>query len=999
MPHDTGTNDQPVVELDVLTTNSAIICPHDAFTSQLFEELSQLSLNPIVVLPKNNMSSDLPFVLLSELENEEKLPFDYLFVAFPSFGFTQDQFSFVLKLAHKSNIKVVVIDSSQTTKAFQHSKLLQKYSDLDYRLCLLKDYYSSYPDPKILSPLEFFISEALTKKIIIKYPQKKFYPTSFSQIIQGALKSVFKFSSYHKTYYLSVIDPVSQIELVNHLKDHISDLEVDQISTDKPFDDPSQKLAVSTQAELDWYPDNELLSYLPEVIQNSSPLSSKQGSETQQKQINDDFTHKQVSAEATPPISLQSEKPKLVISRLGDSLINELTPIKIYQPLNNPQSQSLPQISEIKETSKAQQGSHEKIKKQKVTTVVEASSVRRRFFGISRRGVISFAFISLIVLVVISPLVGSIFLGIAAVNSLKSSIDQTIQGQYQKSSIELARSEKLFNASRTLLTLFVPTKVVFSEKIDKYDRLLDSAAKFIPVAKKSNSIKESSQKLYTYTVGQSDALIDFETIRLNIKDESEDLYNYLVNLDYSLQKQNFDSSFADFQKLADFKNSIPKLRSDLKKNLEFLNTISLLLNTPGTKNYLILAQNNSELRPTGGFIELAGTITVKGGQIVDYAYSDVYSLDQKLQGLVVPPAAIKKYLGEPNWFLRDSNWQPDFAQSAKQAIWFYEKETDRKVDGVIAIDTEFIKTLLEVLGPIELKDWGLVINHTNLYEKLLYQPKKDPEPGKEARYLLVDLMTNLTEQLLTKKDLHANTSSITNLLNEVHLQLYLKDLDQQKEISQSPFAGSIVDRPCFAKFVQSGCVSETFSLNEANVGINKANYFIKRTLDHEVVLTSSGMITHKITINYENTSPSTTWPGGDYKVYMRFSAPLGSQLQSISQDNLPIGLEDTKASSTLGLAEYTFPFTVKSGKNSQLVIYLRSPRILNPQNPQSALSISWEKQPGTSLDPLRLTVSFPDSLKVIEINQKANVSPGRSQFLDQFTQDQTYALLFSATTK
>jgi hypothetical protein len=52
-----------------------------------------------------------------------------------------------------------------------------------------------------------------------------------------------------------------------------------------------------------------------------------------------------------------------------------------------------------------------------------------------------------------------------------------------------------------------------------------------------------------------------------------------------------------------------------------------LLGQDGPRTYLILAQNNHELRPTGGFISGAGFVRLAGGQITELKLSDSYSVD------------------------------------------------------------------------------------------------------------------------------------------------------------------------------------------------------------------------------------------------------------------------------------------------------------------------------------------------------------------------------------
>ena len=64
----------------------------------------------------------------------------------------------------------------------------------------------------------------------------------------------------------------------------------------------------------------------------------------------------------------------------------------------------------------------------------------------------------------------------------------------------------------------------------------------------------------------------------------------------------------------------------------------------------------------------------------------MYALDGQLKGHVDPPAPMRDLLGQEHWYLRDSNWDPDFKESAARAAWFYEKEGGVPVDGVIAIN-------------------------------------------------------------------------------------------------------------------------------------------------------------------------------------------------------------------------------------------------------------------------------------------------------------------------
>src|SRR5207249_1835453 len=73
-------------------------------------------------------------------------------------------------------------------------------------------------------------------------------------------------------------------------------------------------------------------------------------------------------------------------------------------------------------------------------------------------------------------------------------------------------------------------------------------------------------------------------------------------------------------------------------------------------------------------------------------------------------------------------------------------------------------------------------------------------------------------------------------------------------------------------------------VSEANLGVNKANYFIKREVHQDVTIEDNGTVKSQVTLVYINKSDS--WPGGDYKNYLRLIVPLGSQLESISIDGV-----------------------------------------------------------------------------------------------------------------
>jgi len=122
----------------------------------------------------------------------------------------------------------------------------------------------------------------------------------------------------------------------------------------------------------------------------------------------------------------------------------------------------------------------------------------------------------------------------------------------------------------------------------------------------------------------------------------------------------------------------------------------------GEHGYLLLAQNNEELRPTGGFISSIGVLTVTRGIPRLDALEDSYSIEDWKKPHPDAPEALRKYMGIDLWTTRDGNWWPDYPTSAEAVADLYKLNQGRQVDGVLALDMAGTARLLDVLAPLDL---------------------------------------------------------------------------------------------------------------------------------------------------------------------------------------------------------------------------------------------------------------------------------------------------------
>ncbi|MBI3887467.1 DUF4012 domain-containing protein, partial [Candidatus Microgenomates bacterium] len=165
---------------------------------------------------------------------------------------------------------------------------------------------------------------------------------------------------------------------------------------------------------------------------------------------------------------------------------------------------------------------------------------------------------------------------------------------------------------------------------------------------------------------------------------------------------------------------IPSIRQMLTKVDEVLVVLPEIFPKTGKRTYLLVFQNSAELRPSGGFIGSYGLLNIDNGKLSSWEIQDVYTADGQLKGYVPPPDELLHFFNQQSWYLRDSNWSPDFPLTAKRIIWFFEKETGQQVDGVIAVNLGAAQKIIKAIGPLNLTDLNQTVSGEDFFQKAEY---------------------------------------------------------------------------------------------------------------------------------------------------------------------------------------------------------------------------------------------------------------------------------------
>jgi len=476
--------------------------------------------------------------------------------------------------------------------------------------------------------------------------------------------------------------------------------------------------------------------------------------------------------------------------------------------------------------------------------------------------------IILIIILVFSPFLSLGLWSFLGWQNLKMTKSSLTQGNFVKAASQSFSAQKYFQKGEKQLETINPVLNFFSqEKTAELNRLLNLGG---TSAGGVNSFLKATLELENLlrSVFQKESFAFGPVIK-----------KIQVDLDQSFSQLSLaESQMGDRPE----RLQLTEIRSLLLQAREGINLLPSLIGLEKNKTYLILFQNNSELRPTGGFIGSYGLINFSQGQLVDFEVKDIYSADGQLKGHVEPPEDLKKYLGEAGWYLRDSNWDPDFPSSAARAAWFLEKETGRKVDGVIGLNLLLAQRILKAVGEIDLPDYQEKINAENFFERAEYHSEINFFPGSTQKQDFLGSVSRVLFDKIKQGDQKIWFGLAKNLLpclKSKDLTLWLEDPQAMTIIRSLGWSGEIRSIKC--QLSQEECLTDYLMVAEANVGINKANYFLKRSFSHQVKIAIDGIIQETLKLDYHNTSPSEAFPAGRYKSYLRLYTPFGSEIVSL----------------------------------------------------------------------------------------------------------------------
>ena len=418
-----------------------------------------------------------------------------------------------------------------------------------------------------------------------------------------------------------------------------------------------------------------------------------------------------------------------------------------------------------------------------------------------------------------------------------------------------------------------------------------------------------------------------------------------------------------------FKTQIPSFGAYIGQAVEYSDFLLGFVGEQTSKTYMVLLQNNSERRPTGGFPGTYAIVTFDRGALKKIFVDDIYNPDGQIKVNMIPPVPLQHIT--PNWGLRDANWFADFPASARKIQEYYKYDGGADLDGVLAITPTVIARLLDIVGPIEMPEYGVTLDSTNF----LAEMQDEVEHGDnrtQPKKIIVDFQPKFFEKLgnQNKETWVEIMKVIFGALEEKHVLAYFSDKKLQDSVVESGYAGEL-------KQTNGDYIQVAFS----NIKGGKTDAVMANAMKLSVVGFS-----RTLTINRAHNGGSSKY--AFYNVenfsYVKVYLPQGSRFVSADGFSKPnykplISFSDLgfKVDPDLGKIEATVSHPIdgidvfeESGKtvigfwlNTKAKKVSTMTLVYNvPVSQNDSYELLWQKQSGTDGDQARVNLQAPEGL-------------------------------------
>ncbi len=447
------------------------------------------------------------------------------------------------------------------------------------------------------------------------------------------------------------------------------------------------------------------------------------------------------------------------------------------------------------------------------------------------------------------------------------------------------------------------------------------------------------------------------------------------SIDFSSAPSNIVLSLEQLNSYYAELTSINKVLTDAP---DFLTTA---LGIDSERNYLVLSQNNDELRPSGGYLSTYGWLTIRNGRVTNYNYSPTTATSPN-----PPDASFASQVNIPNWWLRytepiyaawDGSWYADYPSTARMAMWYYNTGDNPQspVDGAISIDITGFEYLLDVLGNVTVPGYSVTVSSSNfrnvVYDIRAYGGGDVPH----KRFIAALYQQIFTQWQNVSFDPNKNTQllgALLRALQEKHIMMYFNDDRLNEAVNLLGWSGEQT----------TPTNSDYLMAVDTNLG-NKSNSSVIRQLTYDADLQDDGSVKGRTTVSYDYSARTAANDPGvnpdvngpiDYNNLFQLFVPPGSTLSGTT--NIPtaptVVYNDTNA-------EFVSRLFIPYDSAQRFQFDYETQPVVENLGPYKRYRLLIQKQAGTAANGVSVQVILPPGMSTINISP----SPAATYTLDR----------------
>jgi hypothetical protein len=279
------------------------------------------------------------------------------------------------------------------------------------------------------------------------------------------------------------------------------------------------------------------------------------------------------------------------------------------------------------------------------------------------------------------------------------------------------------------------------------------------------------------------------------------------------------------------------------------------LGEDGTKRYLVGAQNPAELRGTGGLMGAVAIMEARQGRIRLGHFGPINELTpSRIQG-VDPPNPDYARIYDP-WggagLMHNINMTPDVPSAAVAIERLYERVEGVRLDGVVLADPYALASLMRITGGARVPGLGVTLNAETLVPYVSNKAFAVLRNADARKRLLGDVAGAVLRRFLSgsaTSDPSAMGRGLAEAASDGHLLLHSTDPSIQSAFEDARIAGSLVRPP-----------GDYLNVVVNNLGANKVDYFVNRTVTYDVQLHPGGEADATATVRFDNEAPTHGQP-------------------------------------------------------------------------------------------------------------------------------------------